>query len=210
MTSDAHVVDVAQGYDQAVEVLQHGGVVVLPTDTVYGLAARATEPQAIERIYQLKQRPADLAIALLVADVDQAGELVELGPFDVAAARQLWPGALTLVLPRHAHADQRLGRDDGTVGIRSPASDFVRSVAREVGPLATTSANLSGSPTAPTAAAAAASLAGSVDLIVDAGPCAGVASTVARIGANGDVVVYRQGEISAEQIALATQPEKSG
>jgi len=204
------VITVDDAHDQAVEVLRGGGVVVLPTDTVYGVAASATHRQAIERIYALKQRPADLAIALLVADAEQATQLVELSPGERSVAHALWPGALTLVLRRHASTDERLGRDDGTVGLRSPASDFVRSLAREVGPLATTSANLSGSPTAPTAELAAASLDGDVDLIVDGGPCAGAASTVARVAEDGTVTVYRQGAMTADQIESAARPENSG
>lgn len=208
--SQPAALDVAEALDATVAALKAGGVVVLPTDTVYGLAAGAGQPSAIERIYQLKQRPADVAIALLVADVDQAAMIADLTSAERSAAARLWPGALTLVLQRAPATDTRLGRQDGTVGVRAPASEFVRAVAREVGPLATTSANLSGTPTAPTAGQAAASLAGLVDLVVDAGPSEGMASTVARVHLDGEVAIYRQGDVTLEQIRFAAGQEKSG
>lgn len=153
--------------DAAETALRAGGAVVLPTDTVYGIAAL---PGREDVLSALKGRPASMPIAVLVGDTDQAASL---GVLDDAARRladRFWPGPLTLVVAAHDAA--------GTIGIRCPDHDFVRALAARVGPLPTTSANRHGEPTPPTAAEAAAALTGSPAVVVDGGRCGGVASTV--------------------------------
>ncbi|MCU1497256.1 MAG: putative translation factor [Acidimicrobiales bacterium] len=153
---------------------------VLPTDTVYGLAALPGVDGATEALFALKGRAAEQPFAVLVAGADQARALVDGLP--AVAERwvaELWPGPLTLVLRRSAAARSlALGGDDATVGLRCPDHDFVRALAERVGPIATTSANRSGEPTPTTAEEAAASLTGPVDLLVDGGPAGTVPSTV--------------------------------
>ncbi len=164
----------------AARVLRAGGTVVLPTDTVYGLAALPTVRGATDQLVTLKGRAAQQPLAVLVADAAQARALVR--PPTPEAARwmaELWPGPLTLVLARRPEAEAlALGGDPTTIGVRCPGHAFVRALAAEVGPLATTSANRHGEPTPPTAAGAAAALAGPVGLVVDGGPAGTVASTV--------------------------------
>lgn len=164
----------------AVRALEAGGTVVLPTDTVYGLAALPSIGGATEPLATLKGRPDAQPFAVLVADVAQALELVAPpSPTVRGWMDEHWPGPLTLVLPRSpAAAGLALGGDPATIGVRCPAHGFVRALARRVGPLATTSANRHGRPTPRTAAEAAAGLAGAVDLVVDGGPAGTVASTV--------------------------------
>jgi len=186
----------AEGLAKAVEAIQAGHPIVVPTDTVYGLAVQAGDPVALDQVFALKRRPLERSIAVLVADVDQAAELAHLNPFEQRAASTCWPGALTLVLKRLDTVDASLGRDDGTIGVRCPGHPFVRDLAHAVGPLATTSANLSGEPTPVEATAAAAALDGLVAITIDGGPCEGQASTVARIDATGQVTVFRQGTIT--------------
>lgn len=189
------VVDVATGptaaaVDTIAGVFEQGGVVVVPTDTVYGVAARLGCAEAIDRLFALKQRDRSQAVAVLAADADQAVGSWDLSglPSDaVALVHQLvaeaWPGALTLVAPRAAHLRGiDLGGDPTTIGVRVPDSTIVRRVAARVGPLATTSGNRSGAPTPTDAATAAAGLAGAVDLVVDAGGCGGEPSTVLDVG----------------------------
>ena len=183
------------------EVLLNEGLVVVPTDTVYGLAVIAGDADALERLFVLKQRPRERSIAVLVADRAQAEQLATLSGPAAEAADAHWPGALTLVVDRHAHIDDSVGRDDGTVGVRCPGHAWVRALAAEVGPLATTSANLSGHDTPVAASDAAAALDGDVAVVVDDGPCAGTASTVARIAEDGNVTVFRQGEIRLDETA---------
>jgi tRNA threonylcarbamoyl adenosine modification protein (Sua5/YciO/YrdC/YwlC family) len=164
-----------------VDALRRGEVVALPTDTVYGLVCL---PAVSEKLYVLKGRPASLELPVLVADVDQA---LTLASEIIAAARALmdrhWPGGLTVVV-------QRAG--GGTVGLRIPNHDLVRSVCAEVGPLASTSANLHGQPPATTAAEVRAAFPDL--LVVDGGECAGLPSTV--VDCTGpDLIVLRQGAV---------------
>lgn len=183
------------------EVLAAGGAVVLPTDTVYGVAVLPHLPGATDQLFELKDRAEGQPIAVLVADVDEALELVEAPSAQVRAWMDaFWPGPLTLVLQRSPEArGMDLGGEVDTIGVRCPDHAFVRAVAAEVGPIAATSANRSGSPTPATAAEAAASLADAVPLVVDGGPAGTVASTV--VDATGATWrVLREGAITTEQL----------
>ena len=143
-------------------VLRDGGVVVLPTDTVYGAAALPGVPRATDRLFALKGRGADVPLAVLCAGADQALALADPDGVDDDVRRiaaRLWPGPLTLVLPRRPGLGLALGEPATTVGLRCPDHALVRALAAEVGPLATTSANRHGEPTPATAAEAAAALA---------------------------------------------------
>lgn len=176
-------------------VLLDGGVVVLPTDTVYGLAASPDDPEALRRLFTLKGREADVPIAVLCASAGQALSLAGTvnAPAALLAARH-WPGPLTLVLPRGGDLEWDLGEPRTTIGVRCPDHDLVRAVTGDLGPIAVTSANRHGEPTPTTAEAAAGSLTGPVDLVVDGGTLAGNASTV--VDATVDPVrVLRAGPI---------------
>lgn len=169
-----------QAVDRAAEVLRAGGCVVLPTDTVYGVAALAALPGAAGRLFAAKDRAEDHPLAVLVSGVDQVLPLVASPSADArqAMARH-WPGPLTLVLHRAPEARAlALGGDPATIGVRCPDHAFVRALAARVGPIATTSANRTGEPTPETAHEAARSLAVAPELVVDGGPAGGVASTV--------------------------------
>ncbi len=177
--------------DRAATVLTGGGVVVLPTDTVYGIAAL---PAHRDALYALKDRPATMPVAVLVDEADQAWSLARPSPLARRLAARFWPGPLTIVCLASA------AWDEPTVGLRCPDHALVRALAARVGPLATTSANRHGQPTRSTAAAAAGSLVGSVGLVLDGGSCDGLPSTV--VDATGATpVVLRLGAISAESLA---------
>jgi L-threonylcarbamoyladenylate synthase len=187
--------------DAAVAVLRAGGVVLLPTDTVYGLAVSTEVPGAITRLFELKGRRHDVPIAVLVADAEQAWRLAA-APLPESAGRlaaRWWPGALTLVVARRAGWAVDLGGDPSTVGVRCPDHDLVRSLCRAVGPLATTSANRHRQATPPTAAEAAGQV-GPVDLVIDGGRLAGAASTVVDCTVEPARVI-REGVIPAAEIA---------
>jgi L-threonylcarbamoyladenylate synthase len=180
--------------------LRSGQTVVLPTDTVYGLAALPEQHEAIEQIFVLKERPAGMHLAVLVSAPGQVDLLVS----EVPAAAMLvmeafWPGPLTVVLG-NAHASlDHLGSGDRTIGVRCPDDAFVRSVAAEVGPIAATSANLHGQPT-PIHAPEICMILPDVGLVVDGGQSSGgVASTVVSF-VDDQLVVLREGPISAEAI----------
>lgn len=191
--------------DRAVAVLEGGGVVVIPTDTVYGLAALPSRPAAIRRIFALKGRPEGMHLAVLVADENQAAAVARISDGAAAVMRAFWPGALTVVLPATDAVAGALGADDHTVGVRCPDDPLIRRLAARVGPVAATSANLHGEPTPSTAGEVAVQL-GGVDLVIDGGVCSGgVASTV--VDATGDSPqILRAGPIGEPEIAAAWPP----
>jgi tRNA threonylcarbamoyl adenosine modification protein (Sua5/YciO/YrdC/YwlC family) len=176
------------GRQRVLEVLEAGGVAVVPTDTVYGLAARVDRPDAIERLFAIKGRPPDMALPVLVGRMRQAEALS--GPWPAAASAlsaQYWPGPLTIVLEARP-GGPRLGGDGRTIGLRYPAHGLVRLLCRATGPLAVTSANRHGEPTGTTAGAvldglgappgAPQAAAVGPDAIFDGGSCTGRPSTV--------------------------------
>jgi L-threonylcarbamoyladenylate synthase len=164
---------------RAVAILESGGVVAFPTDTVYGVGASPWDEDAVRRLYQVKERPLDLPIPLLLSD-DEVLDLVAVLP---KSCRELpgefWPGGLTLVVPKtDAVCDTVSPRP--TVAVRIPDNALARTVIREAGGvLAVTSANLSGHPSPRTAEDVESQLGGRIPLIIDGGPSPiGVASTI--------------------------------
>jgi L-threonylcarbamoyladenylate synthase len=192
---------------RAVEVLRGGGVVGLPTDTVYGLAALPTVPGAVGRLFELKGRAVDVPVAVLCADVGQAlglaaGERVNEEVRRIAG--RLWPGPLTLVLPRRADLGYELGDPPTTIGVRCPDHPFVRGVAAAVGPIATTSANIHRRPTPDTAEGVAALFGDRVRLVLDGGTCAAPPSTV--VDTTGPAWrVIREGAVTLAEIEAAAR-----
>jgi L-threonylcarbamoyladenylate synthase len=187
--------------DQVVEALLGGGVVVVPTDTVYGLAALPGDAAAIGRVFDLKGRAHDTPMAVLCADVRQAVGLVD--PERAAEVQQVgerwWPGPLTLVCGRRPGVEVHLGEPTTTIGLRVPDHPLLRAVAARVGPVAATSANRHGEPTAVTAEEALLDFADGVDLVVDEGPIEGRASTVVDT-TRTPWHVLREGPISAADV----------
>ena len=133
----------------AIESLARGGVVAIPTDTLYGLAADATNPEALDRVYEVKGRPANMPLPVLVADWDQVGMATDVGGDSLKLARALaerfWPGPLTLVLPAAPGLPPRVTGGLDTIAVRMPDHDVPLALARGIGkPITGTSANPSG------------------------------------------------------------------
>jgi L-threonylcarbamoyladenylate synthase len=194
-----------EAIDRASAILGAGGTVAVPTETVYGLAARADRDEAVAAIYRAKGRPDFNPLIVHVGDLDAAGRL---GVFDAAArtlAEVFWPGPLTLVVPRRADAGLSAAVSAGlpTVALRCPAHPVMRALIAQSGlPLAAPSANRSGGVSPTCAAHVAASLGGRIDLIVDGGSCArGIESTIVALRENGDWTMLRPGPIAREAIA---------
>ena len=179
--------------------LQDGEPVGVPTDTVYGLAADAANADAIQRLFDLKERPADRSIAVLVADLAGAETLVEINLSTRRLADRFWPGPLTVVAGRTAEAPSHLG-SDSTIGVRVPDDDIMRAIAGPA-PLAVTSANLHGGPT-PSTAQGVAELFPTLGLIVDGGPRPGASSTVVDV-TGATPVILREGPVSLDEILAA-------
>ena len=170
--------------EEAAAVLNSGGVVVIPTDTVYGLAAHPAFPEAVERLYSIKCRECGKKIAMLAADAESVFALSDYSPDAVLEllAKQ-WPGALTVIL--------------GEEGFRVPDHAWTRKLlAKCGGVLRVTSANLSGGSPATDVPQALADVGLSADLVMDDGVSpGGVASTVVRVEANGEIAILRKGAI---------------
>jgi L-threonylcarbamoyladenylate synthase len=196
------------GRAEAVRVLRAGGIVALPTDTVYGIGvAWAARPDGIERLFAAKRRPAERAIVVLLADPDQARELATLTPAAERLAAAFWPGGLTLVVPQRPDVPlpPELTGGRPTIGLRVPDHDCPRTLAAALG-LAVTSANLSGQPDASHATEVLRQLGDAVDLILDGGPApGGTASTVVDCS-DAEPRVLRAGAIATSEIdrVLAT------
>lgn len=180
---------------EAAEVIRRGGVIAVPTDTVYGFAAAVTNEAAIARLYEIKERSQTKSIAVLLGDADQAHLVADDFPERAARmAAAYWPGALTLIVRKKAGLPKDLSSNE-LVGIRIPDHDVLRELIRRTGPLATTSANLSGMPPAKSVEEFAPALGDRLDLILDDGPAAGgVPSTVVNCSLEPPVIL-REGAI---------------
>ncbi len=197
---------------EAVGLLRAGGVVAIPTDTVYGIAADLALPDAIERLFAAKRRPPEKAVAVLLADMGQAWTLGVMTPHARVLGERFWPGGLTLVLPARPDAvlpdavlPRILAAGLPTIGVRVPDHDAPRALARLLGPLPTTSANVSGEPDARDAKEIAERLGDAVALVIDGGPIhGGPASTV--VDCTRDLpAILREGAIPAAAITAALE-----
>jgi L-threonylcarbamoyladenylate synthase len=193
------------GRTAAIEVLRAGGLVAMSTDTVYGVGVALDAHDGLARLFAAKDRPLDRAIVLLVADLEQAASV---GVFSAAAlllADRFWPGGLTLVLPQapEARLPAELTGGAATIGVRIPDHESPRALARALGPLPVTSANLSGQSDARAASEVLAQLGSRIDLVLDGGPArGGVPSTV--VDCSGELPrILRAGAISTADLAAA-------
>jgi L-threonylcarbamoyladenylate synthase len=199
----------SRGVAQAARLLRGGGLVAVPTETVYGLAADATNETAVKGIFDAKGRPGFNPLIVHVLDLEAARAIADMPPGAEALARAFWPGALTLVLPLAAGGAIAPSVTAGlpTIAIRVPAHPVMRAVLQAVGrPLAAPSANPSGRISATTASHVVADLGSAVDAVVDGGPCSvGVESTIVAPGPNGSRLL-REGGIPRERIEEITGP----
>lgn len=196
------VPDDADGRVDAVEVLRGGGVVALPTDTVYGICVSLETPGGVERLFKVKRRPPDKGIMLLLERPEQATSIGNMTPAAAALATACWPGGLTVVVPQRPDRalPAALTAGTSTIGLRVPDHPTPRALAGGVGPLPTTSANVSGLPEARDAREILDQLGDAVDLILDGGPAhGGPASTV--VDCTGTVPrILRTGAVPLERV----------
>ena len=202
----------AQGIAAGVARLQGGGLVAVPTETVYGLAARADSAEAVAAIYRAKGRPDFNPLIVHVAGIDQAEAIAVLDDRACALAAAFWPGALTLVLPLRDGARIAPAVTAGlpTIALRCPAHPVMRAVLTQSGlALAAPSANRSGGVSPTRAAHVAASLGEAAPLILDGGDCAaGIESTIVALRNSGAWEILRPGPVTGAQLAsvLGTAP----
>ncbi len=204
VTNEAEQEAAAQAVASAVG---HGKLVVIPTDTVYGIGADAFSHGAVQALLDAKGRGRQMPPPVLVSSSATLEALAsDIPDYARALAEEFWPGALTLVLRQQPSLAWDLGETRGTVAVRVPDHDFARAVIDRTGPLAVSSANLSGQPVAHDADAAEAMLGGAVEVLVDGGPSSdAVASTI--IDATGPAPrVLRRGAIDDAALLRVLAP----
>jgi L-threonylcarbamoyladenylate synthase len=190
--------------EKGVKILQKGGVIAFPTDTVYGLGADAFNSKAVERIYEIKKRPKHRQLPLLIADVERlttlAGPIPEIAWF---LAKRFWPGGLTLVLPKTDSLPVYLA-PGATIAVRVPNHPVCLAIIHHLGnPIIGTSANISGHPAALTADEVRQQLGGKIDFVINGGKCpGGKESTVVDVTRESPAIL-RQGIILPDEIDKA-------
>ena len=187
---------------EALAVLRNGGLIAFPTDTVYGLGGLATEAEVVEAIFLAKARPEERSIPVLVAGWPEVRGVALLSPTAERLAAAFWPGPLTIVMERDPNLPAAIGAT-GTVGVRAPDHAVALALLREAGPLATSSANLSGDPSPRTAADVLGTLRGRIQLVIDGGwTPGGRPSTV--VDCTGETPrLLRAGPVTLEAILAA-------
>ncbi|MCU1571599.1 MAG: translation factor [Naasia sp.] len=183
-----------------------GELVVLPTDTVYGVAADAFDPAAVQRLLDAKGRGRQSPPPVLIAGIPTLDALAEQVPDVVRRlVTEFWPGPLTVILPARSSLVWDLGETGGTVALRMPDSRIALELLAETGPLAVSSANLTGQPAATTAAQASAQLGDSVEVYLDGGPTPGslpstILDATGLVAGTGGIRIVRLGALPAERL----------
>jgi L-threonylcarbamoyladenylate synthase len=194
------VADSREAIKQALHILKNGGLVAFPTDTVYGVGSLVFDSKAVESIYIAKDRPIEKAIPVLIADATDM-EKVGLNIPEIAyqLAARFWPGPVTCIIPKQPTLPEAVSAT-ATVGVRVPDHEVARTLLRAAGPMAVTSANISGQPSPSTAEEVFAQLGNRIDLIIDGGQTpGGVPSTVVDCTSD-EIKILREGPITLDQI----------
>jgi tRNA threonylcarbamoyl adenosine modification protein (Sua5/YciO/YrdC/YwlC family) len=192
----------SRGIASAAAAVKNGGVVVLPTDTVYGIGADAFDSSAVAALLSAKGRGRDMPVGVLVGSwhtIDGLALMVPQSTRDLI--RAFWPGALSLVVRQAPSLQWDLGDARGTVMLRMPLHPVAIELLREVGPMAVSSANVSGRPSAVDAGEARSQLGDLVDVYLDAGPAAQQAASTILDLTGTEPRILRSGPVSAEGIA---------
>ena len=191
----------AEGIREAAYAVRRGELIVLPTDTVYGIGADAFSPLAVSELLLAKRRGRDMPPPVLVGTPKAATALIEdLGPDGQNLIDAFWPGALTIICRANRSLAWDLGETKGTVAVRMPDHEVAVELLKQTGPLAVSSANLTGNDASVTADEAEGQLGDSVELYLDGGECAGnIPSTIVDL--TGPVPrILRQGAISEDRV----------
>ncbi|MFC1860851.1 L-threonylcarbamoyladenylate synthase [Chloroflexota bacterium] len=194
--------DIQKQIEQGISILRQDGIVAFPTDTIYGLGASVFSSRAIERIYQVKERPRHMALPLLLADVSQITEVAEYVP-QVAwlLASNFLPGALTMVLRKSGDIPEIVTAGGETVAVRIPAHPIPVALSLGVrAPIIGTSANLSGGLVSLTADEVYSQFGAKIDLVINGGLCpGGEESTIVDL-TGGKPIILREGAIKRERL----------
>jgi len=186
---------------EAAAMIKAGGLVVYPTETVYGLGASAFSRIAVLKVFAAKKRPLGNPLSVAVHDIMQADEIAYVNAAARKLAAKFLPGPLTMVLRKKARLPAELTAGSDKVGIRIPRNDIALKLIELAGPITATSANVSGQPSITTADEARRQLEGRVDFVLDGGPSTlGVESTVVDVSEDGRFEILRDGAVARQSI----------
>ncbi|MBQ9618849.1 MAG: threonylcarbamoyl-AMP synthase, partial [Oscillibacter sp.] len=200
--------DIAEKIGEAARILRQGGLIAMPTETVYGLGANALDADAVARIFEVKGRPQDNPLILHLSGQQWLPRYcANIPPLAFALARKFWPGPLTLVLKRRNNVPDIITAGLDTVAVRCPNHPIALALIRELGlPIAAPSANLSGRPSCTTAEEVMADMGGRIHGVLDGGPCTvGVESTILDM-TGPQPRLLRPGGVSIEAIETLIGP----
>jgi L-threonylcarbamoyladenylate synthase len=192
--------DDAEAIPHALEILKRGGLVAFPTDTVYGVGALAFDGKAVESIYAAKDRPVEKAIPILIGGPEDLDKVTAaIPPIAAKLAARFWPGPLTLIVPKHPNLPEVVSAGP-TVGVRVPDHPIARVLLTAAGPMAVTSANISGMDSPKTAEEVSRQLNGRIPLILDGGETPGGVSSTVVDCLGVEPVILREGPVTLEEI----------
>ena len=191
-----------QDIQQICEVIQNGGIVAFPTETVYGLGIRFNDQEALDHLMEAKNRDYSKAITLMVADSKDILQYAYVSDKAQKIIKQFMPGMITLIFKKKESVDDTMTNGKSTIGIRIPDSEFVLSLLKKVGPMLVTSANLSHHQNTTSTEEVLQQLDGRIDMIVDGKTSDNVASTVVDVSQD-EMKILRAGKITKEQIEEA-------
>lgn len=207
MTEYRHIINVKPDKYHSIinetgEILRQGGVVIYPTDTVYGLGGLISNEESLERIFSLKKRPLNLALPVIIAEYEDLSNLVSFVSEEAwKVMHEFWPGALTIILSARDGLSPILLGGKKTIGVRMPGYQFCRDIVRSAGgPLVSTSANNSGEPPANEINSISQSLKDSVNLIIDGGTIISAGPSTVIDMSGGKILIRREGNITKEKL----------
>ena len=184
------------------KIIKEGGIVIFPTETVYGIGTNGLNKEAIKKLYEVKQRPLNKPISLLVSNIEMVNQVAKnISKLEYKIMQNFFPGPLTIILEKKDIVPDILTANTNTVGIRMPSGEIARKLIEYAGvPIATPSANISGKPSGTNIKDIQKDFEGKVDYFIDNGESKlGIPSTIIRV-INDEVHILRQGSISMEQI----------
>ena len=184
------------------KIIKEGGIVIFPTETVYGIGTNGLDKEAIKRLYEVKQRPLNKPISLLVSNIEMVNQVAKnISKLEYKIMQNFFPGPLTIILEKKDIVPDILTANTNTVGIRMPSGEIARKLIEYAGiPIATPSANISGKPSGTNIKDIQKDFEGKVDYFIDNGESKlGIPSTIVRV-INNEVHILRHGSISKEEI----------
>ncbi len=195
--------------NEMAEKIRDGEIVVFPTDTVYGIGVNGLDEEAINKLYEIKNRPKDKPICLLVSSIEMAKEIAkDISDKELSIIEKFFPGPLTIILNKKEIVPDILTAGKNTVGIRMPDNEIAIKLIKQAGvPIATTSANITGKPSGTNIKQIKKDFEGKVENYIDGGESKiGVPSTIVQV-VNGQVKILREGVIKKEEIENSIKTE---